>query len=611
MVKLSRRIDGIPVVASTTERDVLFPTPERDQRVLLRDSGQEQRYDGTAWRDNPTFYASQRAQGVRWASDPAYGTFAAALAAASAGEQVVLAESETLTSGVTIDKAITIAAFPRAVLEVAAGSNFVALTISNTSNVRFVGDIRIQKASGAALGVASRALVLSGTVTDVDIDRLTVEAGFYAGIDIGAGGDTDTSGTRPLQRIRMTARVTGTTGTFGINVDDAEDVDLVACYAHECWLDGFKIRKNTRNVRIIGGSSRENGQSYIGGGGNAGDGIDAYSGGHTLTIANFNASENNGNGVIIKTDSIQQGALADIYGTPQQVQVTNLVACRNAAGSGGSGLGFYVNNNADTTLEVPQGCVVTGGIFNENAGNGIYADGLNIKLFGTQAHKNGSHNYNIKTRSIDVELHGCSGYAAGHPDAAGTPPVAAKYNVYVGGKHVRIFGGTFRGVWPEGVFVEGDLAGLTKYSDYNIYVDGISGAEDVDVFHPIEGQALNTRGVVVTGTPSRVCLHLRAASNPTGGAGQTGGIGSTYINTATTGPDTFWRKTSGDANTTSGWERGHVGAAIYATGTTLAFHGATAVAKQTITGSRGGNAALADLLTKLATLGLITDSTSA
>lgn len=43
----------------------------------------------------------------------------------------------------------------------------------------------------------------------------------------------------------------------------------------------------------------------------------------------------------------------------------------------------------------------------------------------------------------------------------------------------------------------------------------------------------------------------------------------------------------------------------------LGFYGSNAVAKQAVTGSRGGNAALADLLTKLATLGLITDSSSA
>lgn len=43
----------------------------------------------------------------------------------------------------------------------------------------------------------------------------------------------------------------------------------------------------------------------------------------------------------------------------------------------------------------------------------------------------------------------------------------------------------------------------------------------------------------------------------------------------------------------------------------IGFFGTTGVAKPTITGSRGGNAALADLLTKLATFGLVTDGTTA
>lgn len=42
----------------------------------------------------------------------------------------------------------------------------------------------------------------------------------------------------------------------------------------------------------------------------------------------------------------------------------------------------------------------------------------------------------------------------------------------------------------------------------------------------------------------------------------------------------------------------------------LAFYAATPVAKQAVTGSRSSNAALANLLTALAALGLITDSTS-
>ena len=43
----------------------------------------------------------------------------------------------------------------------------------------------------------------------------------------------------------------------------------------------------------------------------------------------------------------------------------------------------------------------------------------------------------------------------------------------------------------------------------------------------------------------------------------------------------------------------------------IGFYGAAAVAKPSVTGSRGGNAALASLLTSLANLGLITDSTTA
>lgn len=43
----------------------------------------------------------------------------------------------------------------------------------------------------------------------------------------------------------------------------------------------------------------------------------------------------------------------------------------------------------------------------------------------------------------------------------------------------------------------------------------------------------------------------------------------------------------------------------------IGFHGSAPTAKQTVTGSRGGNAALASLLTQLAAKGLITDGTTA
>jgi hypothetical protein len=47
------------------------------------------------------------------------------------------------------------------------------------------------------------------------------------------------------------------------------------------------------------------------------------------------------------------------------------------------------------------------------------------------------------------------------------------------------------------------------------------------------------------------------------------------------------------------------------TGGNPSFNGAAAVAKQAVAGSRGGNAALASLLTALSTIGLVTDSSTA
>lgn len=54
-----------------------------------------------------------------------------------------------------------------------------------------------------------------------------------------------------------------------------------------------------------------------------------------------------------------------------------------------------------------------------------------------------------------------------------------------------------------------------------------------------------------------------------------------------------------------------IGGALNHDGASLGFFGTAPAAKPTVTGSRGGNAALASLLTELAGLGLITDSTSA
>lgn len=48
-MNVARAIEGIPVVASATERATLFATPATDQRVYNKETGAIERYDGVSW----------------------------------------------------------------------------------------------------------------------------------------------------------------------------------------------------------------------------------------------------------------------------------------------------------------------------------------------------------------------------------------------------------------------------------------------------------------------------------------------------------------------------------------------------------------------------------
>jgi hypothetical protein len=122
-------------------------------------------------------------------------------------------------------------------------------------------------------------------------------------------------------------------------------------------------------------------------------------------------------------------------------------------------------------------------------------------------------------------------------------------------------------------------------------------------------------GGTLTGT---VTNNVAAAATPAFGGGVTGDLFDRWRilanGTFEAGPgnaarDTNWRRSAANEWTTD--DSVIVSLMLRHLGTTLGFYGAAAVTKPTVTGSRGGNAALASLLTALATLGLITDSTTA
>lgn len=115
-----------------------------------------------------------------------------------------------------------------------------------------------------------------------------------------------------------------------------------------------------------------------------------------------------------------------------------------------------------------------------------------------------------------------------------------------------------------------------------------------------------------------VTNNVGAAATPAFGGGVTGDTFDRWrvlaSGTLEAGPgnaarDTNWRRSAANEWTTD--DSVIVSLMLRHLGSTLGFYGATATTKPTVTGSKGGNAALGSLITALATLGLITDTTTA
>lgn len=141
----------------------------------------------------------------------------------------------------------------------------------------------------------------------------------------------------------------------------------------------------------------------------------------------------------------------------------------------------------------------------------------------------------------------------------------------------------------------GDVAGVTGTFSGAVTADAITATGNTSEFADVEitGPLTVSAGTVQVTKTSQQALFRYDASNHLGI--EVGSTGATTI--LLTGASSRVLTLAADVK---------IGEAA----DDIGFYGATPAGKPTITGSRGGNAALADLLTELAALGLITDSTS-
>ncbi len=168
--------------------------------------------------------------------------------------------------------------------------------------------------------------------------------------------------------------------------------------------------------------------------------------------------------------------------------------------------------------------------------------------------------------------------------------------------------------------------GLLKWDDTNKYLGVGTATPAIELHtystaagsHGMRSETTNASGYSVIDLKT----NTRAYQVASGGSGTSAQAGACYIYDVTAAAVRLHVSATGSVliGKTSGLTGAGdldvngavaIGGSLVHGGSGLAFYGASAQGKQTVTGSRGGNAALNTLLLALANLGLITNSSTA
>jgi hypothetical protein len=252
------------------------------------------------------------------------------------------------------------------------------------------------------------------------------------------------------------------------------------------------------------------------------------------------------------------------------------------------GNGATITENCNGTLFINCQFSSNGGhgLHQTISGNGQPAAIYNTIVVGGQVAYNGFHGLYFASGSNN-EVYGT--YAEQNSDVdGGNPKIGAYKNVQLGPNVTR----SCMVLGEQGTDISPELAiGLNTVIGNFVSIGGrvLTPYNDVDMGYENTSDGKN---IVFRGAAN--CVH--------------------QIIFRETTADRLRFKYDGVANnlTLDSWTTGNtwVNVLTVSRDGTIAFFGATPQAKQTVTGSRGGNAALASMLTALANLGLITDNTT-
>jgi hypothetical protein len=483
-------------------------------------------------------------------------------------------------------------------LEVPASADFPVLDVDGATRVTIRG-FRLTVATGAPTRGIAYAVRVRGSAADVLVEG--VEAtGFVRGFDV-AGEEGSSPGT--ARRITLRKCVAAASPSqFGFNADDVDLLLFDDCHAHDNWLDGFKLRKRTRNVTISGGSGNRNGIGFLTDTARyAGDGLDAYAGGDGFVVNGLVVQDNFGNGITIKTGELNLRS-AEAYGRVQNAQLTNV----RALGNQSTGLYLTASDRPDAIAPLVSGVTILGGVFE---GNGVvearepgkpYAPGVvrmhaggvyrcvtgGISAVGALPERRGAElvDGSVRWRYLSPALPGL--YLNARAVAVTAPIVRgnAGPGIVVAGRAlgvsitdalvvgngtaapgtfdgisiagatgVTVRGGVFVGVDGPAVGKDADLAALSTTQLHAVRVAATSDEVEITGLQISHHSERRPGQVVRCDGPAGCTVHGRGP----GDAAAYGAIGSTWTRTDATVPgDVLWVKASGAANEPwRGWTR--------------------------------------------------------
>lgn len=288
------------------------------------------------------------------------------------------------------------------------------------------------------------------------VSAVSVEGGtacFAVGGHEGAPGSTVDA-----LLVDCTGRTTAAS-SFVFRIDESENVELLHCRALGSQLDAIKLRRRSRQVRVVGGHFT---------GAVAGDGLDGFAGAEQVYIGGGAFFHDNGhNGLVVKTDDLTGLSLAEqaaTFGTPQRIVIDGVLT----TGNGGSGIALHRSDATDSDVaagvSVPwlRGVSVANAVSADNGGFGLFLNLRTAHVSGVIASRNRQDGVRVHAHARDVTLSGVHALGNGTPGAPWD-------GFHLAGQRIWLSQCMAFGVDSDAV-TDADLAAATKVSRYGFRI---------------------------------------------------------------------------------------------------------------------------------------------